>query len=110
MFRRRARMINRLASSILLTAAALAILSPALAMGSKGNICGGIAAIQCGSGEYCEHPAGQCGKGDQSGSCAKKTEMCTYQYEPVCGCDGKTYGNDCMRRGAGVSKMRDGAC
>jgi hypothetical protein len=29
---------------------------------------------------------------------------------PVCGCNNKTYGNDCLRQHAKVSKSHDGKC
>jgi len=36
--------------------------------------------------------------------------MCNQQYQPVCGCNEKTYGNACMAKIAGVQRWADGPC
>ena len=53
---------------------------------------------------------GQCSIIDMSGTCAKVPRFCTRIFKPVCGCDGKTYGNDCERQVAMVSKNHNGKC
>lgn len=80
--------------------------------GSEGPkvACGGIAGKACPDGQTCDLPAGRCAGGDQEGVCVAKPETCTQKAEPVCGCDGNSYLNDCLRLMAGVQKDHDGEC
>jgi hypothetical protein len=61
------------------------------------------------SSQFCEFPEGEC-KGP--GKCVNKliNGGCAAIWTPVCGCDGKTYSNDCSRNMADVSKKHDGEC
>ena len=76
----------------------------------KGQICGSATNPRCGAGEVCEIPAGSCDKTDVTGTCVPRPENCTQDYTPVCGCDGSTYSNDCMRLMAGARKSHNGEC
>ena len=60
----------------------------------------------CGATAFCARAA--CG--DVAGTCAGRPSVCDEAPMPVCGCDGVTYWNDCLRRTAAVTSMFPGEC
>ena len=75
------------------------------------SICGGLLGKKCAlENQFCKFAEGVCGQGDQTGTCAEKPDFCAEIYSPVCGCDNKTYGNECNAFGAGISVKSQGEC
>jgi len=67
----------------------------------------------CGSGLFCKVRPYYCKhEVNPQGVCRyePRAQTCTYENDPVCGCNCKTYGNECQAFAAGVNVYQKGEC
>lgn len=95
--------------------AADAISSDVSAFDAGAGRCGGKAGIVCEAGMWCSYDLGTCHDPDQLGTCRKREALPCAAPNPdgseaVCGCDGVTYGSQCVATSAGMSVDHLGSC
>jgi hypothetical protein len=102
--------LRRLATAALALALGVTLASVSAGAANLDEACGGKDAITCNSALWCQKSAGQCADADAPGKCDKAPSFCMRVSRPVCGCNGKTYPNDCERQRVKVQLDHAGAC
>lgn len=74
--------------------------APATTAASDAKACS--ANSECNQGEFCDTTP-KCPGSDARGVCMPKPQLCTMEFNPVKGCDGKTYTNRCAAAAEGQS-------
>src|SRR5689334_4016647 len=76
-----------------------------------GAVCGTRGAAECPAGQVCSYqPGASCGEADGPGRGMVRPATWAPVCKPVCGCDGKTYGNSCAAAAAAVGVGEEGDC
>lgn len=69
------------------------------------------ARVGCPDDQYCDFgPPQTCGRGGETGVCMARPDACLDIWDPVCGCDGRTYSSECHAALAGVDVDHAGEC
>jgi hypothetical protein len=101
-------MFRKLSTFVGVSALVLFVLvsnASAAKLGEKCNI-----RSRCVHGLRCDPSPEQCGAAQPEGTCVKVRQLCFQLYRPVCGCNGRTYPNDCQRIRVAVGKRHNGKC
>ncbi len=106
-------MKNRLWSWMMALAGLVAFAISLLGSGAadaQGRTCGGIANLQCPSGQMCVVSGPNFP--DRAGVCRPvgRPQVCPHIFQPVCGVNGMTYSNACVAASRGVAVAHPGAC
>jgi hypothetical protein len=83
---------------------------------ARGKTCGGIAALSCDDGDFCNYEEAAGGQGcdgsvaDSGGVCEAKPSDCPDETQPVCSCDHHSFNGICAAHASGSAVLHDGGC